>query len=53
MGLRGGPPMDFLRGGTPKSKDPRGTLRRLWTYLERQRWVLILDRFRSDRHICP
>lgn len=37
----GGPPMDFLRGGTPKSKDPRGTLRRLWTYLERQRWALI------------
>jgi ATP-binding cassette subfamily B protein len=40
MGFRGGPPMDFLRGA-PKSKDPRGTLRRLWTYLERQRWVLI------------
>jgi ABC-type multidrug transport system fused ATPase/permease subunit len=37
--------MDFLRGGTPKSKDPRGTLRRLWTYLERQRWVLILTVF--------
>jgi ATP-binding cassette subfamily B protein len=34
--------MDFLRGGTPKSKDPRGTLRRLWPYLQRQRWALIL-----------
>ena len=35
-----GPPMDFLRGA-PKSKDPRGTLRRLWTYLQRQRWLLM------------
>jgi ATP-binding cassette subfamily B protein len=33
--------MDFLRGGTPKSKDPRGTLRRLWTYLVRQRLILL------------
>ncbi len=41
MGFRGGPPMDFLRGGAPKSKDPRGTVRRLWSYLERQRWLLI------------
>ena len=32
--------MDFLQGA-PKSKDARGTLRRLWMYLERQRWVLI------------
>ncbi len=36
----GGPPMAFLQDA-PKSKDPRGTLRRLWTYLERQRWMLI------------
>ncbi len=40
MGFRGGPPMDFLQGGQ-KSKNTRGTLRRLWTYLERQRYVLI------------
>ncbi len=42
LGFRpgGGPSMDFLRGA-PKSKDPRGTLRRLWVYLERQRWVLL------------
>ena len=41
MGFRGGPPMDFMRGGA-KSKDPRGTLRRLWPYLERQRALLVL-----------
>ena len=44
------PSMDFRPGGGPltalfqdsqKSKDARGTLRRLWTYLERQRWVLV------------
>ncbi len=39
-GFRGGLPMDLLHGA-PKSKDPRGTLRRLWVYLQRQRWVLI------------
>jgi len=32
--------MAFLQDA-PKSKDARGTLRRLWTYLERQRWVLV------------
>lgn len=36
----GGPPMAFLQD-SPKSKDARSTLRRLWTYLERQRWVLM------------
>ncbi|MGB8983840.1 MAG: ABC transporter ATP-binding protein, partial [Anaerolineales bacterium] len=36
----GGPPMAFLQD-SPKSKDARGTLRRLWIYLERQRWMLI------------
>ena len=36
----GGPPMVFLQEA-PKSKDARGTLRRLWTYLERQRWTLV------------
>ena len=44
------PPLDFRPGGGPlmallqdsqKSKDASGTLRRLWTYLERQRWVLV------------
>ncbi|MBN2116483.1 MAG: ABC transporter ATP-binding protein [Anaerolineales bacterium] len=41
IGFRpGGPPMAFLQD-SPKSKDARGTLRRLWTYLERQRWTLI------------
>ena len=32
--------MAFLQD-TPKSKDARGTLRRIWSYLERQRWVLV------------
>ena len=36
----GGPPMAFLQDA-PKSKDARGTLRRMWSYLERQRWVLV------------
>jgi ATP-binding cassette, subfamily B, multidrug efflux pump len=36
----GGPPMAFLQDVT-KSKDARGTLRRIWSYLERQRWVLV------------
>ncbi|HPH97548.1 MAG TPA: ABC transporter ATP-binding protein [Anaerolineaceae bacterium] len=40
IGLRpGGPPMAFLQD-SPKSKNARATLRRLWGYLERQRWVL-------------
>lgn len=41
MGFRGGPPIAFLQGA-PKSKDPRGTLARLWVYLQRQRWMLVL-----------
>ena len=36
MGFRGGPGMGFLQDA-PKSKDAKGTLRRLWTYLKRQR----------------
>jgi len=40
MGFRGGPGMAYLQGAQ-KSKDAKGTLRRLWVYLERQRWVLI------------
>ena len=40
LGFRGGPPIAFLQD-SPKSKNARGTLRRLWVYLERQRWVLI------------
>ncbi|MBN2146296.1 MAG: ABC transporter ATP-binding protein [Anaerolineales bacterium] len=39
LGFRG-PPMAFLQDA-PKSKNTRGVLRRLWAYLERQRWVLI------------
>jgi ATP-binding cassette, subfamily B, multidrug efflux pump len=35
----GGPPMAFLQDSV-KSKNARGTLLRLWGYLERQRWVL-------------
>ncbi len=37
-GPRGGP-MGMFRE-VEKSKDARGTLRRLWGYLDRQRWVL-------------
>lgn len=40
----GPPPMDFLPKA-PKTKDLRGTLRRLWSYLQRQRWVLIVTVF--------
>ncbi|MBL8092531.1 MAG: ABC transporter ATP-binding protein [Anaerolineales bacterium] len=41
IGFRpGGPPMAFLQDG-PKSKNTVATLRRLWAYLKRQRWVLI------------
>ena len=36
----GGPPMAFLQDA-PKSKNTAATLRRLWTYLERQRWMLV------------
>ncbi len=36
----GGGPMMFLRE-TEKSRDTRGTLRRLWGYLQRQRGVLV------------
>lgn len=36
----GGPPMGFLQD-SDKSKNAIGTLRRVWTYLERQRCVLI------------
>ncbi len=36
----GPPPMTFLQD-SPKSKNTAATLRRLWTYLERQRWMLV------------
>jgi ATP-binding cassette subfamily B multidrug efflux pump len=36
----GGGPMGMLRE-TEKSKDTRGTLLRLWSYLQRQRWILM------------
>ncbi len=40
LSLRPGGPMALLREGE-KSKDPRGVLRRLWSYLQRQRWLLV------------
>lgn len=41
IGFRpGGPPMAFLQDAQ-KSKNTAATLRRLWTYLERQRWMLV------------
>ncbi|MHB1355224.1 MAG: ABC transporter ATP-binding protein [Anaerolineae bacterium] len=39
LGFRPGGPMGILQEGQ-KSKNVRGTLRRLWDYLRRQRWVL-------------
>jgi ATP-binding cassette subfamily B multidrug efflux pump len=36
----GGGPMGML-GETEKSQDTRGTLLRLWSYLQRQRWILM------------
>ena len=39
MGPRGGPGRTM--GPVEKAKDARGTLLRLWGYLERQRWALI------------
>jgi len=36
----GGGPMGMLRE-TEKSQDTRGTLLRLWSYLQRQRWILM------------
>jgi ATP-binding cassette subfamily B protein len=38
---RGGPPMAHLMGKPEPAKDVRGTLLRLWSYLRRQRFVLI------------
>jgi ATP-binding cassette subfamily B protein len=41
MGMRpGGGPMGMMQQGE-KSKDTRGTLLRLWTYMRRQRWALL------------
>ena len=42
LGFRpgGGPMGAFMRSGE-KSKNARGTLRRLWGYMQRQRWILI------------
>ncbi|HHX43631.1 MAG TPA: ABC transporter ATP-binding protein [Chloroflexi bacterium] len=40
MGGPGRGPMGMMRVGE-KSKDARGTLLRLWRYMERQRWALI------------
>jgi ATP-binding cassette subfamily B protein len=41
MGFRpGGGPMGML-AEVQKSRNPRGTLSRLWGYMQRQRWVLV------------
>jgi ATP-binding cassette subfamily B multidrug efflux pump len=40
LGFRPGGPMGMQQEGQ-KSKNARGTLRRLWDYLRRQRWVLL------------
>ncbi len=41
MGMRpGGGPMGMMQQGE-KSKDARGTVLRLWTYMRRQRWALM------------
>ncbi len=39
FGPRGGPRGMFME--PEKSKDTRGTLLRLWSYIQRQRWVLV------------
>ena len=39
LGFRPGGPRHMFQEGE-KSKDAKGTLRRLWGYIERQRWVL-------------
>ena len=41
FGFRGGPPPMGFDKSAIKTKDARGTLRRVWVYLKRQRWVLI------------
>jgi ATP-binding cassette subfamily B multidrug efflux pump len=38
---RGGPPGMPMMGGMGQAEDVRGTMRRLWNYLKRQRWLLI------------
>ena len=35
---RGGPGMALFMGKAQRARDTRGTLRRLWGYLARQRW---------------
>jgi ATP-binding cassette, subfamily B, multidrug efflux pump len=41
FGFRPGGPGGMLAGPTGKAKNARGTLLRLWTYLQRQRWTLV------------
>ena len=38
---RGGPPGMGMMGGMGRADDVQGTMRRLWSYLKRQRWLLI------------
>jgi ATP-binding cassette subfamily B multidrug efflux pump len=38
---RGGPPGMHMMGGMGRAEDARGTMRRLWSYLKRQKWLLI------------
>ena len=39
---RGGPPgMGMMMGGMGQARDVRGTMRRLWGYLKRQKWLLM------------
>jgi ATP-binding cassette subfamily B multidrug efflux pump len=38
---RGGPPGMRMMGGMGQASDVQGTMRRLWGYLKRQKWLLI------------
>ena len=42
FGPRGGPGGPFGMHNTARAKDAPGTLRRLWGYLQRQRWRLVI-----------
>jgi ATP-binding cassette subfamily B multidrug efflux pump len=39
---RGGPPGMGMMGGMGRASDVQGTMRRLWGYLKRQKWLLIV-----------
>ncbi|MBN1887827.1 MAG: ABC transporter ATP-binding protein [Thermoflexales bacterium] len=42
FGPRGGPPPAHMMGGMGAAQDVQGTLRRLWGYLRRQKWRLVV-----------